>query len=381
MGFIYFGLEERSGFLQGGQKSGLGDKACLQGSRADCRSICGLGCRLHISAQLPAHLCPCSRAPVLCVCYRSKKSAFFFLGLTGRTGTALSWGGRAWRDAPGCPLLPFGVLCMHAGTCLQAHACSHLRMCMHEHTHVCMHMYVPLYVHRKAGCDPGVQQQMQRAGNEPGRKSRRAGALSCISLLFKHFPCSRSALGHRRLMAVLPGREAAGHSAVPSADSSHFGGWLQGFSFSPLPSPDGREAVLGIQPRWGWTLPGGQGGKKAHKESGKEIGEHGKGRVRVSSEMGLPLPCGAAEKIPLPLPFSLPPLNPVFLSLCSLWMMGTTASTAQQAVSASAFESVHGIGTMEDQRSLSIHSFQTLGLHNSKAKSIITNKVAPVVIT
>ncbi|KAF4800716.1 Paladin [Turdus rufiventris] len=36
---------------------------------------------------------------------------------------------------------------------------------------------------------------------------------------------------------------------------------------------------------------------------------------------------------------------------------------------------------MEDQHSLSIHSFQTLGLHNSKAKSIITNKVAPVVIT
>ncbi|OXB63847.1 hypothetical protein ASZ78_004142 [Callipepla squamata] len=62
-------------------------------------------------------------------------------------------------------------------------------------------------------------------------------------------------------------------------------------------------------------------------------------------------------------------------------MMGTTASTAQQTVSASAFESVHSIGTMEDRRSLSIHSFQTLGLHNSKAKSIITNKVAPVVIT
>lgn len=75
------------------------------------------------------------------------------------------------------------------------------------------------------------------------------------------------------------------------------------------------------------------------------------------------------------------PHHPVFLSPCSLWMMGTTASTAQQTVSASAFESVHGIGTMEDQRSLSIHSFQTLGLHNSKAKSIITNKVAPVVIT
>ncbi|KFP17966.1 Paladin, partial [Egretta garzetta] len=62
--------------------------------------------------------------------------------------------------------------------------------------------------------------------------------------------------------------------------------------------------------------------------------------------------------------------------------MGTTASAAQQAVSASPPESgAPGDGSMEDQRSLSIHSFQTLGLHNSKAKSIITNKVAPVVIT
>ncbi|XP_033918108.1 paladin [Melopsittacus undulatus] len=62
--------------------------------------------------------------------------------------------------------------------------------------------------------------------------------------------------------------------------------------------------------------------------------------------------------------------------------MGTTASAAQQAVSASPLESrVPGDGSMEDQRSLSIHSFQTLGFHNSKAKSIITNKVAPVVIT
>ncbi|NWR91044.1 PALD protein, partial [Furnarius figulus] len=63
-------------------------------------------------------------------------------------------------------------------------------------------------------------------------------------------------------------------------------------------------------------------------------------------------------------------------------VMGTTASAAQQAVSASPLESrVPGDGSMEDQHSLSIHSFQTLGLHNSKAKSIITNKVAPVVIT
>ncbi|NWV48282.1 PALD protein, partial [Daphoenositta chrysoptera] len=63
-------------------------------------------------------------------------------------------------------------------------------------------------------------------------------------------------------------------------------------------------------------------------------------------------------------------------------MMGTTASAAQQAVSASPLESrAPGDGSMEDQHSLSIHSIQTLGLHNSKAKSIITNKVAPVVIT
>ncbi|NXJ85676.1 PALD protein, partial [Trogon melanurus] len=63
-------------------------------------------------------------------------------------------------------------------------------------------------------------------------------------------------------------------------------------------------------------------------------------------------------------------------------MMGTTASAAQQTVSASPPESgTLGEGGMEDQRSLSIHSFQTLGLHNNKAKSIITNKVAPVVIT
>ncbi|NWI41005.1 PALD protein, partial [Picathartes gymnocephalus] len=63
-------------------------------------------------------------------------------------------------------------------------------------------------------------------------------------------------------------------------------------------------------------------------------------------------------------------------------VMGTTASAAQQAVSASPLESrAPGDGSMEDQHSLSIHSFQTLGLHNSKAKSIITNKVAPVVIT
>uniref|UniRef100_A0A670ZR62 Phosphatase domain containing paladin 1 n=1 Tax=Pseudonaja textilis TaxID=8673 RepID=A0A670ZR62_PSETE len=61
--------------------------------------------------------------------------------------------------------------------------------------------------------------------------------------------------------------------------------------------------------------------------------------------------------------------------------MGTTASTAQQTVATATFENIHGSGAMEDHHSLSIHSFQTIGLHNNKAKSIITNKVAPVVIT
>ncbi|XP_026569321.1 paladin isoform X1 [Pseudonaja textilis] len=64
-----------------------------------------------------------------------------------------------------------------------------------------------------------------------------------------------------------------------------------------------------------------------------------------------------------------------------LWIMGTTASTAQQTVATATFENIHGSGAMEDHHSLSIHSFQTIGLHNNKAKSIITNKVAPVVIT
>ncbi|XP_053438729.1 paladin isoform X2 [Nycticebus coucang] len=62
--------------------------------------------------------------------------------------------------------------------------------------------------------------------------------------------------------------------------------------------------------------------------------------------------------------------------------MGTTASTAQQTVSAgSPFEGLQGSGTMDSRQSLSVHSFQTTSLHNSKAKSIIPNKVAPVVIT
>ncbi|XP_006889104.1 PREDICTED: paladin [Elephantulus edwardii] len=62
--------------------------------------------------------------------------------------------------------------------------------------------------------------------------------------------------------------------------------------------------------------------------------------------------------------------------------MGTTASTAQQTVSAGTpFEGLQGGGMMDGRHSLSVHSFQTSGLHNSKAKSIIPNKVAPVVIT
>ncbi|XP_037353512.1 paladin isoform X2 [Talpa occidentalis] len=62
--------------------------------------------------------------------------------------------------------------------------------------------------------------------------------------------------------------------------------------------------------------------------------------------------------------------------------MGTTASTAQHSVSAAApFECLQSSGTMDGRHSLSVHSFQTTGLHNSKAKSIIPNKVAPVVIT
>ncbi|XP_073441889.1 paladin isoform X3 [Dendrobates tinctorius] len=68
-----------------------------------------------------------------------------------------------------------------------------------------------------------------------------------------------------------------------------------------------------------------------------------------------------------------------------LWSMGTTASAAQQpAPTVSPSDSPQGNGSAssstEDRNSLSIHSFQTVSIHN-KAKSIITNKVAPVVIT
>uniref|UniRef100_A0A8C2Q445 Paladin n=1 Tax=Cyprinus carpio TaxID=7962 RepID=A0A8C2Q445_CYPCA len=58
--------------------------------------------------------------------------------------------------------------------------------------------------------------------------------------------------------------------------------------------------------------------------------------------------------------------------------MGTTASAAPQPT---LHESFHGNGMTDSRRSASSASFQTLNIHNNKAKSIITNKVAPVVIT
>uniref|UniRef100_A0A665X4W3 Paladin n=1 Tax=Echeneis naucrates TaxID=173247 RepID=A0A665X4W3_ECHNA len=62
--------------------------------------------------------------------------------------------------------------------------------------------------------------------------------------------------------------------------------------------------------------------------------------------------------------------------------MGTTASAAPQPVSvASPLESVHANGMADSRQSLSMSPFQTVNIHNNKAKSIITNKVAPVVIT
>ncbi|KAM4624425.1 paladin isoform 1-T2 [Polymixia lowei] len=62
--------------------------------------------------------------------------------------------------------------------------------------------------------------------------------------------------------------------------------------------------------------------------------------------------------------------------------MGTTASAAPQPVSvASPLESVHGNGMADSRQSLSMSSSHTVNIHNNKAKSIITNKVAPVVIT
>nr|XP_061822560.1 paladin isoform X1 [Nerophis lumbriciformis] len=68
-------------------------------------------------------------------------------------------------------------------------------------------------------------------------------------------------------------------------------------------------------------------------------------------------------------------------SLTCVRSMGTTASAAPPPVT-SLLESVYRNGTMADsQQSLSASPFQTVNVHNNKAKSIITNKVAPVVIT
>ncbi|GCB74670.1 hypothetical protein scyTo_0003761, partial [Scyliorhinus torazame] len=65
----------------------------------------------------------------------------------------------------------------------------------------------------------------------------------------------------------------------------------------------------------------------------------------------------------------------------SLWIMGTTASAAQQTVSlGQPSDNDQSNGTTDSRRSISVNSFQTLSIHN-KAKSIITNKVAPVLIT
>ncbi|XP_038639202.1 paladin-like [Scyliorhinus canicula] len=68
-------------------------------------------------------------------------------------------------------------------------------------------------------------------------------------------------------------------------------------------------------------------------------------------------------------------------SSSSLWIMGTTASAAQQTVSlGQPSDNDQSNGTTGSRRSISVNSFQTLSIHN-KAKSIITNKVAPVLIT
>ncbi|XP_066535008.1 phosphatase domain containing paladin 1b [Hoplias malabaricus] len=63
--------------------------------------------------------------------------------------------------------------------------------------------------------------------------------------------------------------------------------------------------------------------------------------------------------------------------------MGTTASTGSQPVLVAPQNQTgyQGNSMADDRTSLSSSSLQELSIHNSKAKSIITNKVAPVVIT
>ncbi|KAL6487175.1 hypothetical protein MHYP_G00038010 [Metynnis hypsauchen] len=67
----------------------------------------------------------------------------------------------------------------------------------------------------------------------------------------------------------------------------------------------------------------------------------------------------------------------------SAWIMGTTASAGSQpALVAPTHQTSHqGNSMAEDRSSLSSGSLQGLNIPNTKAKSIITNKVAPVVIT
>ncbi|XP_053477266.1 phosphatase domain containing paladin 1b isoform X1 [Ictalurus furcatus] len=67
----------------------------------------------------------------------------------------------------------------------------------------------------------------------------------------------------------------------------------------------------------------------------------------------------------------------------SVKIMGTTASAGSQPASATPTHHIdHQVGDIaEDKRSMSSSSSQALNIPNSKAKSIITNKVAPVVIT
>lgn len=65
------------------------------------------------------------------------------------------------------------------------------------------------------------------------------------------------------------------------------------------------------------------------------------------------------------------------------WSMGTTASAAPPPPPPP-LEGVQGVrdnGMADSRPSLSMSPFHTVNVHNNKAKSIITNKVAPVVIT
>ncbi|XP_047668125.1 phosphatase domain containing paladin 1b isoform X2 [Tachysurus fulvidraco] len=67
----------------------------------------------------------------------------------------------------------------------------------------------------------------------------------------------------------------------------------------------------------------------------------------------------------------------------SVRIMGTTASAGSQPASVTPTHLIdqQAGDIAEDKRSVSTSSLQTLNIPNSKAKSIITNKVAPVVIT